>query len=222
MRTCIKCGRTLEDFDVGGDMICMDCEAAGRGYGSGTDVPCQRCGMYLPPHELKMWNSRLYCNYCIMDIQDEERMMQAGRKGERQEGNLPEGIGKSAGTCEKCGRHSEVLYAIGGRRLCLQCAQGEGGIPPQAGPAKPALLARVLSNAGKMVRAKLFGKGEQPVQAQPVMVFDIRTRRLVAKKDALHSQAPLEERQQGEKAGKPSKNSRDSFFGFLAEKKKPG
>jgi len=27
--------------------------------------------MYLPSHELKMLNSRLYCAYCTMDVQDE-------------------------------------------------------------------------------------------------------------------------------------------------------
>ena len=79
MASCIKCGGALGEFDAGGDMICQNCEARGSGAAGGTpDVPCQRCGMYLPSHELRMWNSRLYCSYCIMDIQDEEKRAKAG------------------------------------------------------------------------------------------------------------------------------------------------
>jgi len=86
MASCIKCGGPLGEFDAGGDMVCQNCEARGSGGAGGTpDVPCQRCGMYLPSHELRMWNSRLYCAYCIMDIQDEEKRGKAreARAGRR-------------------------------------------------------------------------------------------------------------------------------------------
>ena len=96
MSNCTRCGKTLDGLDVGGDMICSDCEAAGSGgHGTGTDVPCQRCGMYLPSHELQMWNSRLYCAYCIMDIKDEDARAKGEKKPE--ERPLHEGGGLLGG-----------------------------------------------------------------------------------------------------------------------------
>src|SRR3989338_3247970 len=122
MKYCVRCGSQM-DFDAGVDGVCQNCEAA-SGHGmSGTDVPCQRCGMYLPPHELRMWNSRLYCAYCIMDVQDEERMMRSAGgagSGGSEAGELSPPSG-TRGTCERCGAQAGVLYELGGRRLCLRC-----------------------------------------------------------------------------------------------------
>ena len=66
MATCSRCGTSLGEYAHEG--LCSSCVALAQA----DNVPCQRCGMYLPSHELKMFNSRLYCSYCIMDLQDEE------------------------------------------------------------------------------------------------------------------------------------------------------
>ena len=104
MPTCLKCGTFTESLSG----ICATCESSSRHIGTPDEVPCQRFGMYLPPHELRMWNSRLYCAYCIMDIQDEENLMhrREGAKREQPAEGGSEGrgqeSGKSSGVCEKC------------------------------------------------------------------------------------------------------------------------
>jgi len=65
MANCSRCGTSLGEYSAGG--LCSSCSS----LADAENVQCQRCGMYLPSHELKMLNSRLYCAYCIMDVQDE-------------------------------------------------------------------------------------------------------------------------------------------------------
>jgi len=164
MRNCTRCGASLGDFDAGGDGICANCEASsGFGSGSSTDVPCQRCGMYLPPYELRMWNSRLYCSYCIMDIQDEEKYGHQKPKPEEHGGvfpggfpdegggNLPQGSKASSGTCERCGRQTDTLYSLSGRRVCSHC-YSEGGAGSGAGGAS--ILSQLITKA-----KEAFGMG---------------------------------------------------------------
>src|SRR3989338_223562 len=124
MASCTRCGATMEGLDAGGNMLCDNCEAAMHSTGSGTDVPCQRCGMYLPSHELQMWNSRLYCSYCIMDLKDEDRMGREQKKPEAQE--QPTG------------------GLFGGRETDSQppSEKGAGGPPPPYPPPAPGPRAR--------------------------------------------------------------------------------
>jgi len=157
MANCVRCGSSLGDFDAGGNQICANCEAAsGHGSGTPTDVPCQRCGMYLPPHELRMWNSRLYCSYCIMDVQDEEKMgREKHRPSEQGDGpaggisgggeNLPQGSKSSSGTCERCGRQTDTLYSLSGRRVCSQC-YSEGGAGTGAG-SDASIISQIITKA---------------------------------------------------------------------------
>jgi len=165
---------------VGGDGVCHNCEAA-SGHGSGTDVPCQRCGMYLPSHELQMWNSRLYCAYCIMDVKDEEKMLREGAKQgvHRQEGEpLEQDFGKKSERCTRCGRGADFLYSSQGMRLCSHCYSegGATGGKPEGG------------NAGGVAQivSKIFGKSAPPKQDEPKIitrqtqkvVFDPKTRKM--------------------------------------------
>ncbi|MEM2138213.1 MAG: hypothetical protein QW568_03950 [Candidatus Anstonellaceae archaeon] len=179
MRSCSRCGRMLEDFDVGGDGICHNCEAS-SGHGSGTDVPCQRCGMYLPSHELQMWNSRLYCAYCIMDVKDEEKMMREGGKHHHKPDSEPldQDFGKRQERCQKCGRSADFLYSSQGMRLFSHCYSegGATGGKPEGGNAGG--IAQIVS--------QIFGKSSLPKQDEPKIitrqsqkiVFDPKTRKM--------------------------------------------
>ncbi|MCX8175200.1 MAG: hypothetical protein N3E51_03275 [Candidatus Micrarchaeota archaeon] len=166
MAHCIRCGAPIR-FDAGGDLLCEDCEAA-SGHGSGTDVPCQRCGMYLPPHELRMWNSRLYCAYCIMDIQDEEHYGRAKSHsikgtekeagGESGEPHLPHDMPKTPLVCERCGKASSVLYTNVGMRLCPACAS-EGGAAAPAGFLGLGVLSSLIKKASALLlKPKIVAK----------------------------------------------------------------
>ncbi|MCX8198189.1 MAG: hypothetical protein N3F07_03290 [Candidatus Micrarchaeota archaeon] len=93
--------------------------------------------MYLPEHELKMWNSRLYCAYCIMDIQDEEDLLHRRHsKPERHSGSegREQEFGKEKGACERCGRQSDALYQHLGKKLCASC-HSDSKSPPGEGHA---------------------------------------------------------------------------------------
>lgn len=183
MQSCIRCGKTLEGFDIGGDMVCMDCESAG-GVGGAGNVPCQRCGMYLPSHELQMWHSRLYCAYCIMDIRDEERY---GKHGSRDYGGKSgdtlsgeHGIGK--GTCERCGKYTDGLYSFHGRRLCSGCFHDSQA---QGGSSSPSLFGSLISGIKKIVQPQSKVIPNQrisvpaPLPLEKREVFDVKSRTLV-------------------------------------------
>ncbi len=230
MRTCTRCGSPLGEFDAGGDGICQNCEASsGHGSGSSTDVPCQRCGMYLPPHELRMWNSRLYCAYCIMDIQDEENYGKHGHRGGAGAGAAPgadgvlPGGGASSGVCERCGRQSNSLYSLGGRRLCQQCQSEEGGVAGAASflsqlvlmvkekfnsVSKPQAKGGFSGPQGQKQTAPIAQRGKDDVR--PKQVFDIRNRQMQYKRPAIEDQKPISEKRQRER--KPSAHSKESFF----------
>ncbi|MFA4983491.1 MAG: hypothetical protein WC588_04735 [Candidatus Micrarchaeia archaeon] len=193
MTCCIRCGAHIGELDHGGNMICQNCESA-----QNTDVPCQRCGMYLPPHELRMWNSRLYCAYCIMDLQDEERIIrQSGRDASRNEGGshggsashgaggFPSERGGIGGTCDRCGRETGALYISQGRRLCQEChSEGESGTS-----SAPLFGIRQLAARAK----KLFGIKCEPkiIAIEAKKVFDPATRKMVSKKEGIGAQQPL-------------------------------
>ena len=186
MGNCLKCGSQLPEYS--GD-LCANCQAA-RGSGAAGDVPCQRCGMYLPSHELQMWNARLYCAYCIMDVKDEEErhrkyaekkpVPEAGKGLGATEGAPLESGKGTGGVCERCGKETGHLYSLSGRRLCEACYTEESGkAPPGTGPT---LFAQIV------VRAKTaLGMGKPRVLVAQSLkgggfVFDVATRKMVEKK----------------------------------------
>ncbi len=226
MANCVRCGRTLEEFDVGGDMVCDSCEATGHGAGGAQDVPCQRCGMYLPSHELQMWNSRLYCAYCIMDVKDEEKMAKAHSSPTQEREGMPQEGRMGSGTCERCGRQSEFLYSAGGRRLCQHCySDGESEPSNPGGISQIAVF--IKSIFGKKEPAKILSM--QPLGLQPEkrnanpqkassppatqekqQHFDIQSRSLVEKETGMGAQIPIAERAKEDK--KPSPKVKKDFF----------
>lgn len=146
MANCSRCGTIVGE----GAHLCASCIA----LADADNVPCQRCGMYLPSHELKMFNSRLYCSYCIMDLQDEEEQQKkkhehpphaheqqtqqhagaagdsgtpptSGASGFAQGETLEQLVGR--GACSRCGRECERLCLLKGEKMCEKCAKEQGG-----------------------------------------------------------------------------------------------
>jgi len=231
MASCIKCGGSLGEFDAGGDMICQNCEARGSGGAGGTpDVPCQRCGMYLPSHELRMWNSRLYCSYCIMDIQDEEK------RGKAREARAVSGEErKLLRVCERCGREAETLYSVQGRKLCANC-YGVGS-PSGASPGGATMLSLIVEKVALAlgVRQKPRAvplpppdkigirvpseQGDRERQRKSLERFNLKERRMMEEEEGqLGVEEPLSEGHRKEK--KPAPVARKQFFSKLGGEKK--
>lgn len=235
MANCIRCGGPLGDFDAGGDMICQNCESArfsqGSSIGGAGNAPCQRCGMYLPRHELRMHNSRLYCAYCIMDIQDEEKY---GR--ERGRGSAGSESGRTGGSCERCGRETDILYSVQGRRLCSACyAEGSaGGAAPGAPPMLSLIFERVLSAFGVRQKPKIIPvppegkigikapKDEEAEKARlekAMRGFDLKERRMMREEEGqLGINEPISEGHRKER--KPAPKAKKKFFSWHSEKEK--
>ena len=199
MASCIKCGGSLGDFDVGGDMICDNCEARGSGGAGGApDVPCQRCGMYLPSHELQMWNSRLYCAYCIMDVKDEEKRskeLRSARSDPLSPGAGKGGIIRKYGTCQRCGKSTDELYTSSGMSLCAGCYHAYG--PPEAGGSKPSRFGQIVSYIRQKLRLitlkpKIIPTDPRP-QKKDEQEFDIRGRRMRERGEQDNGDLPIRE-----------------------------
>jgi len=229
MTSCIKCGATLAEFDVGGDMICQNCESSGASHGgAGLGVPCQRCGMYLPSHELRMHNSRLYCAYCIMDVQDDERRSKAvagkGASGEE--------INRRGGICDRCGKETDTLYSVQGRKLCSGChtvGSGEGGA--SAPSVLGLIIEKVAVALGVRQKPKIIpvlpqGKisikvwdDDKARQKKSQERFNLKERRMMEEEEGqLGVAEPLSEGHKKEK--KPAPEARKKFFSHLGGEKK--
>jgi hypothetical protein len=193
--------------------------------------------MYLPPHELRMWNSRLYCAYCIMDIQDEEHYGKKGHRDGAGSGAAPgsdgaqQGSGISGGTCERCGKQSDSLYFVGGRRLCSHCQSEEGGAPGAASFFSQLVLIVKEKFGGAPKPVVRGGSSEPQAPRQPSpkgsiapapreQVFDIKNRQMQEKKPAIQGENPISEKRQPER--KPSAQSKESFFGLHPSAKDAG
>jgi hypothetical protein len=192
--------------------------------------------MYLPPHELRMWNSRLYCSYCIMDIQDDEQRIKREKKPEG-EGAREEGR-RVPGTCERCGRQTDVLYVRSGQRLCMQCSQSDGeagtgraslfgqlivrvkkalGLsprlvaknPPEAGWPSPKQQGQTAAQNGKMPSGP---QGQQGTQ-----VFSIKDRQMEERKPEITGQKLMGEEPEEKK--KPAPKAKKFFFAMHPEEK---
>ena len=228
MTSCIKCGGAIGEFDAGGDMICQNCESSAGGSGMGKDVPCQRCGMYLPSHELRMHNSRLYCAYCIMDVQDEEKYAK-GR------GSAGSEAGRLTGICERCGRETDTLYSVQGRRLCSSChsAGSPGGADSGGTPMLSLIVERVAGVFGVRKKPNIVptlppgkigirapsAQEDKERQKKSLERFNLKERRMMEEEEGqLGETEPLSEGHRKEK--KPSPEARKKFFPHLGGGKK--
>ena len=227
MASCIKCGGTLDEFDAGWDMIFQHFDSASSG--ASANVPCQRCGMYLPSHELRMWNSRLYCAYCIMDIQDDEKRGKAAEGGRAAGG----AGGKIPGICERCGREADTLYSVQGRRICSSCYSVGSG----AGGATPSMLGVIIEKVacalgvrqaqkaipvlpqGKISARVPTAQEDKERQAKSQERFNLKERRMMEEEEGqIGIEEPLTDGHRKEK--KPAPMARKQFFSKLGGENK--
>ena len=211
-------------------MICQNCESAAMGgQGGGATVPCQRCGMYLPSHELRMHNSRLYCAYCIMDVQDDEKRSRAGdgRGAGREESRAP-------GICERCGRETDILYTVQGRKMCPSCYSVGSGTGGAGAPSMLGLIFEKVAGAlgvrqkpkavlslpqGKISIRAPSRQEDRERQRKSTERFDLKQRRMLEEEEGqLGVVEPLSEDHKHEK--KPSPEARKKFFPRLGGERK--
>lgn len=201
MGNCAKCGSSLGEYSSG--ELCPNCQSTHHGSGTADDVPCQRCGMYLPSHELQMWNARLYCAYCIMDVKDEEKMHReyAGKHAPAQPEHgaggssedfpshrgAPSGAGHGAsaaeslgigGVCERCGKGTDTLYRLEGRRVCSRCYDEESKPPPVS---STSFFGQLVVRAKEAVGIRQQPSGPKVIALQGIRrrVFDVKSRKMV-------------------------------------------
>ena len=83
--------------------------------------------MYLPRAELVMWRGQLYCQYCLMDLRDEEARKTHASKPLHtpHKDYFKKSYSKSYiknEYCERCGTTLYTVYIVNGRKLCKLCA----------------------------------------------------------------------------------------------------
>ena len=130
MKKCEKCFSSPATRMVNGRHLCDSCAFQEE------NAQCYRCQMYLPKAELVMWRGQLYCQYCLMDLRDEEaRQSQAAKHSsyKPQEYKAPSYSKKSYAKdyikneyCERCGNTLYTVYVVNGRKLCKRCAEEVG------------------------------------------------------------------------------------------------
>ncbi|MBI2079875.1 hypothetical protein HYT84_03850 [Candidatus Micrarchaeota archaeon] len=131
---CSRCGSDGHvEYGSDGQAYCSSCTFYGM------NKQCWKCRMYLPWTELQMWNGQLYCQYCLMDIRDEENRIREPKEAKRAEISYvseAEPIYREE-RCDRCGRSLTVVYYLRHRKLCENCLDREkkewedkGTIPP--------------------------------------------------------------------------------------------
>jgi hypothetical protein len=164
-----------------------------------------------------------------MDVQDEERRGKGGGRG----GVGGEG-GRIPGYCERCGRETEVLYSVLGKRLCSSCrSSGSAG---GAAPGAPSVLSLIVEKMavalgvrqrpraipvlpqGKIALQEKIAK--EPAQHhQHTEKFSLKDRKMVDNEEGeLGAVEPLADEHRKER--KPSDDSKKSFFSRHSGEKK--
>ncbi|HIH22731.1 TPA: hypothetical protein HA238_03320 [Candidatus Micrarchaeota archaeon] len=147
---CSRCGQEgPTEYGPDGQSYCSSCAFYGM------NKPCWKCRMYLPSLELQQWRGQWTCQYCMMDLRDEERRIE--KRHERQEtpitvpgqgggeyvpakpmgfgtGGMAEAhaegerrldFGAEQETCDRCKRKLTMVYIINGKKFCEVCMESE-------------------------------------------------------------------------------------------------
>ncbi len=114
---CTRCGAEAHDYGSDGLAYCSSCLF----YGMNT--PCWKCRMYLPASELQTYRGQLTCQYCMMDLKDEQRRMEERGSETRKDHYVSEEIIEEH--CDRCGRELRTVYYYNGKHLCSTCLEEE-------------------------------------------------------------------------------------------------
>ncbi len=150
---CSMCGQEkVCEYGTNGMPYCNAC------IFYGTNKRCSKCSMYLPEAEMQNYAGQLYCQYCLMDIRDEQKHQTEDRH---------EQMHVRKDTCENCGSTSaENFFSVGGRVLCTNCAKDyyDGAIARGEEPILPMRMGMKKSKKKgilKRIRDFLFGAKEE-------------------------------------------------------------
>lgn len=81
--------------------------------------------MYLPTSELQTYRGQLTCQYCIMDLKDEERRIEERSKREDKKKDRYISEEQAGERCDRCGRELTTVYYYNGKHLCSTCLEEE-------------------------------------------------------------------------------------------------
>jgi len=92
---------------------------------------------------MQMYRGQLHCQYCIMDLRDEEKRTEPGKKDDYLENRTIHE------TCERCGRVLTTAYFYNGKRLCGSCLESERSEwDRKGGEMPPTMMYRVSEERG--------------------------------------------------------------------------
>ena len=99
--------------------------------------------MYLPATEMQWYKGQLHCQYCIMDLKDEDKRAEERGKDKFVRAEA------SHETCQRCGRILSIAYFYNGKKLCETCMEEERKDWKRQGGEKPPMMPyRVSSEKG--------------------------------------------------------------------------
>jgi hypothetical protein len=130
---------------------------------------------------------------------------------------VPEQATHGAGACALCGKQSDTLYSLSGKRLCPSCYASQGGTPPEGSPSMFGQIVKIAGRALGMRQEPKLLKREEPGGQE--IVFDLRSRKMVERREGVEAESPLREGVREEKIRKASGKSKKSFFGLLGGKR---
>ncbi|MEW6529169.1 MAG: hypothetical protein AB1391_04725 [Candidatus Micrarchaeota archaeon] len=127
--------------------------------------------MYLPKAELQQWCGQTYCPYCIQDIRDDEKNLQA-----KQDARIPKTsgippdesgfeIGQKIGQknqdyfCDQCQSNLDIVYVVADHKFCELCFQQQRKEWSERGiDAPPYMKFKVKESPGLLMRLIEFLK----------------------------------------------------------------
>jgi len=165
-----------------------------------------------------------------MDVQDEEKRSK-GAEG----GVAGSGLGRATGICERCGRETDTLYSVQGRKMCSSCYTS--GSPSGAESGGAPLLSIIVERVaialgvrqkprviptlppGKISMRTLSEKDDKERQRKSTERFNLKERRMMQEEEGqLGIEKPLTDGHRKER--KPSPEAKKQFFSQHSEEKK--
>lgn len=199
MSRCIRCGQHATQYGTDGMPYCDSC------WFYGMNKQCQKCGMYLPSLELQMYRGQWYCQYCVMDLRDQNRPHYEKKKDHYTQDHTRE-------HCDRCGKNlHSMVYIYNGRKLCKSCVDDEKG--RDHGPVTPPIMKFSLKKKSEpfytpiFVPMKTFGEG---LFGWLLVKLGLRKKMLKTKKEAEIVEVENIKNKEGKKKSKDKKKRKKS------------